>query len=138
MSQENVEIIRRMLDQGQRGAAAQREGAALWEILDDDVEFEVGALGIAGLTTFHGPDGVREFYLRWVRPFEEWDYETEEVIDAGDSVVVRIHQWGRGKVSGVTVDNHFWQVWTLRDGKVIHSTHHWEKAEALEAAGLSE
>ena len=42
------------------------------------------------------------------------------------------------KAGGVSVDNHFWQVWTLRDGKVIRSTHHWEKAEALEAAGLSE
>ena len=60
-----------------------------------DVQFEVGALGIAGLTTFRGPDGVMEFYLRWLGSFEDWGYDTEELIDGGDSVVVRIHQWGR-------------------------------------------
>jgi ketosteroid isomerase-like protein len=122
-----------MLDQGQ-----ERPGEGLLEILDDEVQFEVGALGIAGLTTFHGPDGVMEFYVRWLGSFEDWGYETEELVDAGDGVVVGIHQWARGKGSGAAVDNRFWQVWTLREGKVIRSTHHWEKAEALEAAGLKE
>ena len=102
MSEENVEIIRRMLDQGQaRPEASWEVLEASWEILeeilDDDVQWEVSALGIAGLTTFHGADGVRQFYLRWVGAFEEWGYDTEELIDAGDSVVVRVHQWGRGK-----------------------------------------
>ena len=143
MSEKNVEIIRRMLDQGQaRPGASWEILEASWEILeeilDDDVQWEVSALGIAGLTTFHSPDGVRQFYLRWLGAFEEWGYDTEELIDVGDSVVVRVHQWGRGKGSGVSVDNRFWQVWTFREGKVIHSTHHWEKEQALEAAGLSE
>jgi ketosteroid isomerase-like protein len=136
MSEENVAVIRRMLDRGEESTEASWE--ILEGILDDDVQWEVGALGIAGLTTFHGPDGVSEFYLRWLGPFEEWGYTTEELIDAGDSVVARMHQWGRGKGSGVSVDNRFWQVWTLDEGKVIRSTHHWDKTEALEAAGLSE
>jgi ketosteroid isomerase-like protein len=136
MSEENVELIRRMLDQGEE--STELSWGILQEILDEEVRWDVSALGIAGLTTFHGPDGVREFYVRWLGPFEEWGYVTEELVDAGDSVVVRIHQWGRGKGSGVSVDNRFWQVWTFRDGKVIHSSHHWEKDEALEAVGLRE
>ena len=60
------------------------------------------------------------------------------MIDAGDSVVVHIHQWGRGKGSGATVESRFWQVLTLRDGRVIRVTHHPEKAQALEVVGLSE
>jgi hypothetical protein len=28
-------------------------------------------------------------------------YDSDELIDARDNVVVRIHQWGRGKGSGV-------------------------------------
>jgi hypothetical protein len=31
-----------------------------------------------------------------------------------------------------------WQVWTLRNGKLIHATHHFETAPAQEAAGLRE
>jgi ketosteroid isomerase-like protein len=132
MSRENVEMIERVLDQ------AQHNPVALWEILDDEVRWDVGALDIpdAGATYWRGPEGVREFFRRWVGPFDEWGYEVAEVIDAGDSVVVHIHQWGRGKGSGATVKSHFWQVWTIRDGKVVRGTHHSEKAEALEAVGL--
>src|SRR5215208_5474999 len=133
MSQENVELVLRVLDD------ARQNPAALWQVLDEEVQWEVGALDIPDSGgTWHGPDGVREFFRRWVGPFDEWGYEFGEAIDAGDSVVVRIHQWGRGKGSGVTVESEFWQVWTVRDGKVVRGTHHAEKAEALQAAGLRE
>jgi hypothetical protein len=49
MSQENVEIVRRALDQ------AHGKPEAPWNILDDAVQWEAGALGIPGLTTHHGP-----------------------------------------------------------------------------------
>jgi ketosteroid isomerase-like protein len=59
------------------------------------------------------------------------------VIDAGESVVLNIRQWGRGKGSGAPVSDEFWQVWTFRDGKVIHRTRHQDRAAALEAARLA-
>ena len=74
----------------------------------------------------HGPDGVREFFRRWVSTFADWDYEVEEVLDRRDVVAVRIHQWGRGRESGVEVEQRFWQVWTLRDGKAVRVTHEFE------------
>ena len=112
---------------------------ALWGILADDVSWEFAALDIpdAGATVFRGPAGVREFFRRWIGPFDEWGYDVGEVIDAGDSVLVRIHQWGRGRGSGATVESRFWQVLTLCDGKVVRVTHHSDRAQALEAVGLS-
>jgi ketosteroid isomerase-like protein len=131
VSRENVEMIERMLGQ------AQRNPAALYEILDEEVRWDVAALDVPdGGPTYHGPEGVRDFFRRWVGTFDEWGYEVGEVIDAGDSVVVQVRQWGRGKGSGVAVDQRFWQVWTIHDGKVIRGTFHTEEAEALEAAGL--
>jgi ketosteroid isomerase-like protein len=133
MSRENVELIERMLDE------AHHNPAALYEIVDDEAHWEVGELDLPdGPPTYRGPAGVREFFRQWVGTFDDWGYEVGEVIDAGDSVVVHIHQWGRGKGSGVAVDQWFWQVWTLRDGKVIHGTHHFAKADALEGVGLRE
>jgi ketosteroid isomerase-like protein len=130
MSQENVEMIERMLDK------AQHDPTALFEILDDDVRWELGSLNIPDVgATYCGPAGVGEFFRRWVGPFDEWGYEVGDVIEAGDSVVVQIQQWGRGKGSGATVESRFWQVWTIRDGKVVRATHHFEKADALEAVG---
>jgi ketosteroid isomerase-like protein len=132
MSRETVEMVERVL------AEAQHRPAALWEVLDDEVIWEVGALDIPDVagTAWQGPAAVREFFRRWIGPFDEWGYDVGDVIDAGDSVVVQIRQRGRGKGSGVTVESRFWLVWTIRAGKVVHATAHPEKADALEAAGL--
>ena len=132
MSQENVESVRRMLDE------AREDPEVMYGMLGDDVEWEIGDLGLPGPSTRRGPDGVREFFRDWVGAFESWGYEAEELVDAGDAIVVQLHQWGRGKGSGATVENRFWQVWTVRDGKVVRATHHAEKTQALEAAGLRE
>ena len=85
-----------------------------------------------------GRAAVREFFRRWVGPFDEWRVKLVEAIDVGDSVVIHVHQWGRGKGSGATVEASHWQVWTVRDGKVVRWTLHVDRAEALEAVGLSE
>jgi ketosteroid isomerase-like protein len=133
MSRENVQLIERMLDE------VQQNPEVLYEVLDEDVLWDATALGIpdAG-AIYRGPEGVREFFRRWVGTFEDWGFEVDELVDAEDSVAAHIHQWGRGKGSGVEVDGRFWQVWTIRDGRVIRATHYSSKAEALEAVGLRE
>ena len=81
-------------------------------------------------------DGRKEFFRRWVGPFDEWGVEIVEAIDVGDSVLAHVHQWGRGKGSGATVEDSHWQVWTVRDGKVVRVTLRVDRDEALEAVGL--
>jgi ketosteroid isomerase-like protein len=132
MSNENVEIVRRMYEE------SKSRPEALFEFLDEAVEWETSALNLPGTPQGRGRETVRSFFRSWTGAFEEWGYEADELIGAGDTVLARIHQWGRGKASGVTVENRFWQVWTLREGKGIRATHHLDKAEALTAAGLSE
>jgi ketosteroid isomerase-like protein len=132
MSQENVEIVRRMYDR------ALQDPDALYELLDDNIEWETGGLGYPNPPTDRGREAVRQFFREWVGAFEEWGFEVEELSEAGNSVVACIHQWGRGKSSGVDVDARFWQVWTMRDRKAIRATHHLERTAALEAAGLRE
>jgi hypothetical protein len=58
-------------------------------------------------------------------------------IDEEPSSVVAHHE-GRGRKSGVMVDTRFYEVYTLREGKVSRVDEFNEMAEALEAAGLSE
>jgi ketosteroid isomerase-like protein len=133
MSQENVELVLRVLRQGRRNPDA------LFEVLHDDVQWDVGSLDIPDSGgTWHGPTEVREFFRRWTGAFDEWDYEVGNAIDADDSVVVRVHQWGRGKGSGVTVDSEFWQVWTINNGKVVSWRAYATETDALDAAGLRE
>ena len=132
MSQENVEIVRRVHDQ------TQDDPEAFYDLLDDEVEWhESGTMRPEG-GIYRGPEGVREYFRTWVGAFDSWGWEVEEYLDAGESVVMRLHQWGRGRGSGAAVEQRFWQVLTLRNGKIIRRSDHLEKAEALEAAGLSE
>jgi ketosteroid isomerase-like protein len=128
MSQENVETLRSAVASGPAG---------LLEILDEQVEWDyVGAFPEA--VTYHGPEQVGQFLSAWARGFDDFGFEADEIVDAGDSVMVYLHQWGRGRGSGVEVDSRTWQVFTFRDGKVVHCRGYETKAEALEAAGLSE
>jgi ketosteroid isomerase-like protein len=132
MSQENVESVRRFLDQ------AAENPDAVWDIFDNNVEWELGALSIPDFApTSHGPDRVREFFRRWLSAFDDWDFEVEEVVDTRMRSP-RIFISGDAGGSGVAVDQHFWQVWIMRDGKAVRVTHRFEKVDALEAAGLSE
>ena len=60
----------------------------------------------------------------------------EEFIDAGDHVVVRVTQEGRGGGSGVPVTGTFWFVYGLRDGRLVTWDMYATAEMALEAVGL--
>jgi ketosteroid isomerase-like protein len=64
--------------------------------------------------------------------------ELRRAIDAGDQVVALVHEYRRGKGSGVTVEADIALVYGFRDGKVVRIEPYMNQAEALEAAGLSE
>ncbi len=65
--------------------------------------------------------------------------EIEEVIDAGDRVVVMASVSGTGKDSGGRrADPTFPFIWTIRDGQAIRVEALPTRAEALKAVGMSE
>jgi ketosteroid isomerase-like protein len=85
-----------------------------------------------------GREAVWDFL---VQVQEAWDgavFELGEVVDAPPHRVVanqraRMH----GAASGADVDWSFWLVMSFRDGKVVRSNWFADRAEALQAAGLS-
>ena len=130
MSQENVEIVRasnEAFDQADpAGAFAHVDPKLVTTRVDPD-----GAV-------FHGHEGFLQALAEWVEDFQEWSYTTEEYIDAGDRVVVRVHQFGRGQASGVAVEADFWFVYTIAERKITRLDIYANRAQALEAAGLRE
>jgi ketosteroid isomerase-like protein len=109
MSQENVEIVRQGFEAYVRG-----DLSAAVSNHDPDVVFSP-----AEEPPVRGRDAVRSYIERWEEPWDDYDAEAEEFIDAGDSVVVVFHVKARGKSSGVAVDARSYQVHTLRDGKLV-------------------
>ena len=132
MSQENVEIVRRIFDAWSSGDLVAARALLHPEIEWHDPPQQPGA------AVRHGHAGVEESIRNWVSAWEEWHYELGEFIDAGERVLVIGRQSGRGKESRVAVTDDLFHLWTLSDGKAVEMRMFTHKPEALEAAGLSE
>ena len=86
----------------------------------------------------YGNDAVLANYKRWNEAWERAETTVEEVIGRGDRVFLTVRFQGRGRASGIEIDTRLYEVDTLRDGKVLRIDEYEDRAEALEAAGLSE
>ncbi len=75
---------------------------------------------------------------RWRGAWSEYQHEVEEMIDAGDHVVVVARHRGKGRSSGVEVDWQYTTVITLMGKKVVRGRVYDNRQEALEAVGLRE
>jgi SnoaL-like domain len=86
-----------------------------------------------------GPDEVKRFWNGLDETFEELRLIPQEFVDAGDHVATRLRHYGRGKRSGIEIDEEMYhQVATFRGGRMVRIEYFGEWSEALEAAGLSE
>jgi ketosteroid isomerase-like protein len=129
MSQENVELVRRGIQSVE----------AFWWLLDDHVVWDLRespALDLHGV--YVGRDAVIEASRHWWGTWDDYRLDAEELIDAGSSVVVVVHERGRGKGSGAPFEQRHAQVWTFARGRIIRWELFPDKEAALEAAGLRE
>ena len=90
-----------------------------------------------GAETYHGPDGLRRAFEKWFEVWEWMHLDIEEITDAGDHVLFKLHQRAKGRGSEVEVEITSFNVYTFRDGKVTRIQLFIEREPALEAAGLT-
>jgi ketosteroid isomerase-like protein len=67
--------------------------------------------------------------------------ETEDIIDAhGDreTVLVLLRATGKAAYTGLDIEVEWAAVWTIRNGKLLRAQGYLSRADAVEAAGLSE
>ena len=134
MSQENVERLRVAHD---AFLAGRSEFGG--ELLDPDIEWDASDSPVLDHSrVYRGIEGVRQFWRDWLSAWETVQFEYE-LIDAGDRVVALIDQRMRGRSTGLEVSmGKYAQVYTFRDGLIVHWKLYPSRAEALEAVGLSE
>jgi ketosteroid isomerase-like protein len=134
MSQENVEVVRAVLD-----AQRRRDWRAFPDLYDPEIEWEdvSGLWGDWG--TRRGFDDVRNAFLTWFEAFEQVDFRLEgSILESGDDVLATQRISGRGRGSGLPVTQSITLIWTVRGGRVTRVRAYRERAEALEATGLRE
>ena len=132
MSQENVEVVRRVYASWAPGSSPAESN-----LLHPDIEWvnPSDALEPGTRTGIEAFASITEALDDTIRDFR---MDVERFIDAGDRVVVIATMRGHGSASGVEIERRHGSVWTIRDGKVVRFHWFYEPDEALKAVGLSE
>ncbi len=131
MSQDNVDLVR----QGYEHFA--RTGELDASLYAPDIEWHSAAED-PGQEVFHGVEGVKKLIGEVQEAIDDFRTEPFEFLDGGDQVVAGLIHRGRGKGSAAEVEMREWNVFLIRAGRITSVHEYRDRAEALEAAGLSE
>jgi ketosteroid isomerase-like protein len=134
MSQENVEIVRRLMR-----AFVEQDNDEVLRYLDPEAELDWSDSDAPDSGVYAGHAGWLAFAQARDEALGERGFEFVDLITpAPDTVVVigRMHE--RGRVSGVQVAAQGAAVFTVRQGKVTHLKLYQTREQALKAVGLTE
>ena len=129
MSQENVEVARRYI------WAFVNDLDTFRELTHPEIEW---APVEENHTPSHGIEGAVRIRNGWLEAWDMYRLEVEEILDAGDDVLVSGVAVARGKGSGVKVELRLYFHAKVSDGKVVYVYEYQDRAEALKAVGLEE
>ena len=104
----------------------------------DDVEAVPRTGAMDGESSYRGHDGVRRWLNSLLDVFPDYSMELVDVRDLGDVTFATFHARGHGAGSAAPTDNAAWIMVRWRRGKAVWWRTFDARAEALEAAGLSE
>ena len=138
MSQENVDLVRRAVTAFVAADYDPRNFEEPFELFDPAIEYDISRTN-PETQIYRGRDGVVEVLEQWIDTWDGYEVKALEFIDAGeDRVVSVIRERGKLKDSDAWVEHTRGAVWTIRDRRIARYEEHQDRAEALEAAGLSE
>jgi ketosteroid isomerase-like protein len=135
MSAENLEAIRRVY-----AAMARGDFWAAREVFDPEIvwEWSSSLSGLTGTGAYHGIEGVEAATRDFLKAWDWYRQEAEELIEIGDDVLVITGTHARMKGSEREVEGKAAELWTFRGGKVIRHKSYDSPAEAFAAAEFAD
>ena len=132
MSQDNVEIVRTMLE-----VWDQRGIDETIDAFDPDVELVDLQAAMGMQDRGRGPDELNRMAEQWTEIFDDWGLEVSNVVDlCGDFVMAEVRFNGVGRDSGIPVSNRQFEVYRLVAGKIVEIRVGFrDRDEALEWSG---
>lgn len=89
-------------------------------LLDPQIEWDMTHFADFPEQVYRGHDGFRQFWRDYLSAWEEVEFILDEIIDAGDQVVVFLRLQAKGKASGVQGEfSPYAQLATIRGGKIV-------------------
>jgi ketosteroid isomerase-like protein len=142
MSQENVELVRAVYailsDLNVLEPGSENVNRAFREYLDEQYEFHGSPDYPEGEQVLRGREGAADLVAMMREAWGEFRFEPERFIDAGDRVVVFVQVIAKGGASGAPIELKTAHVVHVRRGRIRATWVYRDRAEALEAVGLSE
>ena len=130
MTSGDVEVVRTVME-----AFARRDARALTELQDPEFEFRSALTSLAG-GSYHAGEAER-YFTDIDEQLGDWHTEDETYVEVPDGrVLVMYRVAGRGRQSGVPLDQEMAMVWTLRDGKLLFAETFRDIPEALHETRL--
>jgi uncharacterized protein len=114
------------------------EAALLLYHPQGESSFPAEFAGLGGESGTVGHEERLRFQKRWQDEWGEFRIEPQELIDAGDRLIVFIRGETTGLSSGAATTTEGAFVFTMSGGRAIHEQAFIDRHQALEAAGLSE
>jgi ketosteroid isomerase-like protein len=126
MSQENVEVVRRRLDD----VAKYWHPGIEWRAVEGAAD-DVGVM--------RGERRLRRYYQDWIDTMDALQAYVEEVLfDDDEQVAAVVRNSGRGRASGALTEGRYYVACTVRGGRIVSGREYETREEALEAVGLSD
>jgi len=132
MSGENVEIVRNGFEAWDR-----HDYEAAARHFSPDVEIDVTDR-VLNPAIYSGLDGAMRFRDEIAETWDEFHVEIEDLVSAGDEVVVLVRSSGLGRASGAQVDSRAAWVAAVREQRITRLRLYRDRSQALAAVGLSE
>ena len=132
MSQENVDVVRRVVD------AFNRQDWGAWEShWHRDAEWH-DPPEVPGSGVHHGVESIRRYFEELLEiAAEGWNVEVDSIESVGpERVLIQARSVVVGRESGMQTEDGLFQVVDLEDGRLLRVRNFRTSREALEAAGL--
>jgi ketosteroid isomerase-like protein len=133
MSQEMLKLVSAGLDAVNRG-----DLDAMLQMCDPEIEWIAIPGFLPDSEDYRGRAGVEAWFEKIGESLGEVHWDADEVVASDGRLMVALRLSATGRASGIEGEFRIFQAWTVRNDKLIRLESFLSRAEALDAAGLSE
>jgi len=118
MSRRNVELVEGIYREFGHDWTMAATSAELEGLADPKIEVDLSRRQL-NPAVYQGYEGLRRSGREVREVWEDWRIVPERFVDAGDRVLVVERYGGRGRESGLQLEERGAAIWTLRNGRVL-------------------
>ena len=126
----DADVVRQMLE------ASKNDPVAALAFIDEGLRLYPRPAELGVKDVYKGLEGLEAYFGHWFSQWDEYTSEPIKFVDAGDSVLVVIHETGTNLRMAMELEEDFSHSFVVRDGKIVEWRMYDSYDQAREALGL--